>query len=111
MPGETTVICRMCTEELPVVLVLGEQDQFQRTDLIRVRAAKVSSMDILEARNRHAGNDGHPTLAEAQMNSDESRLPVERVITNVPANDWVPCSHVSLVSGAAGSWSWLQTRS
>jgi hypothetical protein len=60
MSGETTAICRVCTEEFPVALVLGEQDQFQRTDLIRVRAAKVSSMGILEARDRHAGKRGAP---------------------------------------------------
>jgi hypothetical protein len=103
MPGETTAICRMCTKDLPVAIVLGEQDQFQRTDLSRVCAAKVSSMGILEARYRHAGKRGHPTLAEVQTNSDASRSPLERVITNVPADDWVPRSHVSLVSGAEGS--------
>jgi hypothetical protein len=110
MPGETTAICRRRTEALPVALVLGEQDQVQRTDLIRVRAAKVPSMGILEARDRHAGKRGyHPTLAEVQTNCDTRRLPLECVITNVLADDWVPRPHVSLVSGAAGSWSWLQT--
>jgi hypothetical protein len=101
----------MFTEELPVALVLSDQDQVQRTDHIRVRVAKVCLVGILEARYRHAGKRGHHTLAEVQTNSDASRLPVERVITNVPADDWVPCSHVLLVSGTAGSWSWLQTRS